>query len=211
MTMQNANRHVLSGYALTAGGVAMLVVNGVFTPLLPQSTPQADLFQSQLFFGRQIVAALAVSLLLLGSCGVYLRHSGRMGRLGALAFVIVFFGLVTSFALEWAQAFLMPSIAKIAPDTLDALDAAAGPTLYDVGAISALAMFTLGWILMSIAMLRGGLVGRRGPGFVIAGTLALPVLGAVLPMPWGMIAGSLVLGVGWILLGRDLSVFDRAC
>jgi hypothetical protein len=189
--------------ALAAGGVLTALINLGLTPLLPAHAPYARTAASSLFLWRQALSALAAALLLAGSVGVYLRQAARAGRFGAVAFAVAFLGSALLFATEWAEVFLVRTLAVRTPEALTALEAGHGPTLYDLGAMAALGVFELGWIALAGWSLRAGVVSRRGPALVIAGLLVIPLLGAVAGT-WGAVAGNVVLGAGWFVLGRDL-------
>jgi hypothetical protein len=197
-----------SGVALVAAGATTLVVNAGLTPLLRSDAPYATTAASTAFLWRQSFSALAALLLLSGSIGLYLRHDDRLGRFGAIAFVLALAGSTLLFAHEWSQVFFVRGLALAAPDILEELDATRALSLYDVGAIIALLTFTLGWILFSVSMLLRGVYARLGPILVIVGLFAAPFLSAALPFPWGAIAGSAVLGTGWMILGWRLLSHD---
>lgn len=194
----------LSGVALIAGGVLTFAVNAGLTPLLPKDASYSVTAASSTFLWRQILSALVALLLLAGTVGLHRRHAHRAGSFGSIAFVLAFAGSASLLANEWCQIFFVHGLALAEPDALDRLDAGDGLSLFDVGALSALAAFTLGWIVFSISMIRGAVHARRGPSLVLAGLFATPMFGAMLPGAWGPALGSAVLGAGWVLLGYEL-------
>jgi len=196
-----------SGIALAAGGALTFLVNATLTPSLQSDAPYATTAASTLFLWRQGLSALAAVLLLAGSIGLYLRQNGRSGRFGAIAFALAFVGSALLLANEWCQVFFVRGLALTAPEVLEKLEAAKGPSLYDIGALIAFITFTLGWIMFSASMLRSGVYARRGPILVIAGFFAVPILTAALPDAWGAVVGNAVLGSGWIMLGYELFAF----
>ena len=199
-----------SGIALAAGGTITLLVNAGLTPFLQTDAPHPETVASSVFLWRQSLSALAAVLLLAGSIGLYLRHADQTGRFGAIAFMSAFVGSALLLANEWCQIFFVRGLALKAPDVLEELDAAKGPSLFDIGAMIALTTFTLGWIMFSVSMLLGGVYARRGPILVIAGFFAIPILSAALPGVWGPILGNTVLGSGWIVLGYELLVGEKS-
>ena len=194
-----------TGMSLAAGGVMTLLINSGLTPLLRPDASFSETAASSVFLYRQGLSALAAILLLFGSVGLYLRQVEHSGRFAAVAFVIAFLGTALLLAAEWSQVFLVHDLALRAPDTLRLLDSGKGPSLYDIGTMVALSTFSLGWILLAISALRSGVFSRPAPILVIAGFLAIPLLGAVLPGVWGVVVGNGVLASGWFLLGRDMT------
>lgn len=193
-----------AGLALALGGALTLIVNAVLTPLVPAHEPFAKTASSWVFLWRQGASALAAVLLLLGSVGLHLRQAGRTGRFGALAFAVAFLGGGLLLAAEWADVFLVRTLALRAPEALRALEGDHGPGPYDVGAMAAVGIFAIGWIALAASTLRAGVLPRRAAWLVIAGLLSTPLLAAVLPGAWGAVVGNGVLGAGWLWLGHGL-------
>jgi hypothetical protein len=193
-----------AGTALAAAGVLMVVINVGLTPFLRTDVPYHEIAASSVFLWRQSLSAVAAVLLLVGSIGLFLHQTDIPGRFGTVGFVLAFLGSALLLANEWGQVFFVRDLARRAPDVLLELESADGPSLMDIGAMIALVTFTLGWIAFSVSMLLAGVYSRTGPILVIAGFLAIPILGAALPASWGPIVGSTILGCGWILLGREL-------
>jgi hypothetical protein len=193
-----------SGIAVALGGLLTILVNAGLTPLLDADAPYTETAVSSVFLWRQSLSALAAVLLLIGSVGLFLRQAGVSGRFGAIAFALAFLGSALLLGNEWCQIFFVRGLALRFPDTLRELESVKGPNLFDTGAMLALIVFSLGWIIFSVSMLLSGAYSRRGPIMVMAGFIAIPVLGAALPDMWGLIVGNLVLGCAWILLGREL-------
>ncbi len=203
---QHARTRVLGagGLIVMAGGALMMLINVGLTPLLPIDAPFAELAASQVFAWRQSLAIVAVLLLCIGSVPLYLAHIERTGLGGSIAFILAFAGSAFLLAHEWNQVFFVRDLALRLPASLEALEDAPGMTLFDFGALIAASTFTLGWLGFAASMLANRLYGRLGPILLIAGFFAVPILGAALPLPWGQIPGNIVLGTGWILLGRQL-------
>jgi hypothetical protein len=192
------------GIAVVAGGALTLLINAGLSPFIEAGAPFSETAASSVFFWRQVLSALVAALLLIGSVGLHLRQAGRAGRYGMISFIMAFLGSAILLAQEWNQVFFVHELARRAPDMFWTMESAEGANLFDIGAMIALAMFTLGWIAFSISMLRAGVYSKRGPILVIAGFFAVPILAAALPDVLGMIIGNAVLGCGWILLGFEL-------
>jgi hypothetical protein len=117
---------------------------------------------------------------------------------------MAFFGSALLLATEWAEVFLVRTLALRVPDALQTLDAGHGLNGYDWGALIALGMFALGWIALAASTFRTGMLSRGAAALVIAGFFATPLLGAALPGAWGAVVGNGILGLGWFWLGSDL-------
>jgi len=202
--MQNRTFFRLTGASLAAGGLATILVNAFLTPLLPRSVPFVVKAASTIFLLRQSASGVAAVLLLFGCVGLYLRQSARLGRFGAIAFPLAFLGTALLLATEWNEIFTVRDLAARAPQALETLEKGPGPTLYDLGAIIAITIFTGGWIALAVSTLRAGMLSRPSAVLVLVGFFAIPILGAALPGRWGAMIGNAVLGSCWIGLGWDL-------
>lgn len=97
----------------------------------------------------------------------------------------------------WAGAFFAPAIAELAPESLDALEAAQSGTLA-VGWISAMVILALGWTLFGIASLRAKVVPSLAAWLLIIGTLLMLVLD-LLGLPSAVVFGVALGWLGWWL------------
>lgn len=202
--MPNSSFIRWAGVALTAGGALTVVVNAVFTPFLPHDVPFEQTAASLVFLWRQAASALAAALLLLGSVGLYLRQSRKAGYFAAIAFMLAFLGSALLLAVEWNEVFLVRDLALRQPAALKAMDSGKHPSLYDLGAMIPLGVFTLGWIALAASTIRNLKPYRRAASLVIAGFFVIPLLSAAISGLWGAILGNLVLGGGWFWLGNVL-------
>ena len=195
-----------SGVAILCGGVLMIVVNVVFSPRLPLDVSGPEMMASSVFLWRLSLAALSVLLLLFGLPGLFQYQSDSSGRFGMIAFGLAFVGSAMLFAHEWAQVFFLHPLALVDPDALQATEDVEGLNFYKLEALIGVSTFAIGWIAFSTSMLIGGVFARLGPALVIAGFFATPLLTVALPSLgiWGQIIGTVVMGAGWILLGREL-------
>lgn len=193
-----------AGLALIGAGVLELVVNSVFTPLLPRGVPFAQTVISPVFAWRQSLASVCAVLLLFGTVGLYLRQSEKAGKLGAVAFALAFCGSALLLGIEWAQLFDIRDFARRAPDALNALNARHGLTLSDIGGLVVLGTFALGWLALAAVTIWTRIVSRMAASMVLIGFFLIPMLRPILPGPLGPIIGSVVLGGGWAWLGVGL-------
>jgi hypothetical protein len=193
-----------TGSALATGGALTALINATLTPMtfLP-GMPFDEVAASPAFLWRQCLSAVAAASLLFGTVGLYLAQDGRSRRFLAIAFVLAFLGSALLVAWEWVDIFLLHGLARSHPDTLRALEAEKGIGFYDLGGILAASMFALGWLAFAVATYRTTPALRRGAALVIAGFFVVPVLTAMLGPRCGAL-GNLVLGAGWVSLGRGV-------
>lgn len=198
------NSFRLSGLAVAIGGLSLIIVNVVFTPMLATDVPFPEMMASKTYLWRLSLAAMTVFLLMIGSAGLHSYQGSRSGVFGKIAFAITFLGCAFLFAHEWAQVFFVHSIAVAAPDALQAMEDAEGINAFDIEAIIAIIAFTLGWISFAASMLVAGVFARLGPALIIAGFFAIPLISAATSPTWGGALGNAILGSGFFLLGREL-------
>src|SRR5258705_5518916 len=141
-----------AGIALMAGGVLIVMINAILSPLLPKSFGESA--ASWVFLWRQSASAVAALLLLFGSVGVYLPQAGRSGVPGLLAFGGAFVGSALLLAMECCEIFLVRTVALRSPRTLGTLEGGPGLSPYDLGAMIAFVGFTLGWLAFAIVSWR---------------------------------------------------------
>lgn len=192
----------LAGISLLLGGVLAALANLVLTPQLPVDAGSVAVNTSPAFGIRMPLAAASVALVTLGCVGLYLAQARGL-RFGGIAFLIAGVGGLTAFCVECVQFTLVRDLAFSAPETLERLEEAGALGRYDLGFAIGAGIFAIGWLAVAIVTLRSGVVGRRGPVTLILGMILVPALGALAGI-WGAIAGNVVLGGGWALLGWDL-------
>jgi len=197
------NSTKLGGIAVISGGTLLIVVNAVVTPMLDLEAPFTEMMASNVYLWRMSLASLAVFLLMAGCPSLHAYQASQSGSFGKVAFTFAFLGCALLFAHEWAQVFYVHSLAVAAPDALQAIEDAEGMNLYDMEAMIVLMTFVLGWIAFAASMIRAKVFYRLAPILVIAGFFATPLLTAVTTVKLGGALGNAVLGIGFILLGRE--------
>lgn len=186
---------------MLGGGLAALL-NLILTPLLPEDAGSIAVLTSVPFGIRLPLGAASVALTTIGSVGLYLIQAHRL-RFGALAFLLAGVGGLMAFCTECVQFTLVRDLAFQVPDTLERLQDSGALRRYDIGFAIAVATFSVGWLAVAIVTLRAGILNRRGPITFVAGLFLVPILGGLAGV-WGAVAGNVVLGAGWALLGLDL-------
>ncbi|MCL6274767.1 hypothetical protein M3P19_12165 [Muricauda sp. 2012CJ35-5] len=194
----------LSAISLIIGGIFFIITNSVLTPLIDFEAPTSVIAQSSIFIYRMSAAALGVGFLLFGLIGLLLAHAKNLTSFDYLSFIIVFFGNAFTLANEWYQIFVIPELAIIDPDALNSLDETVGFSLYNIGTMIALLTFTFGWIMFCITMLRIGKIARLAPIMILTGLVGIPLVSLISTPAWGGTIGTAIMGIAFVLLGRDL-------
>lgn len=156
-----------SGGCLIAAG--SLLVTGVAHPDI-FATRLADAALEPWWVPMHAAATVAVVLTLIGLTGLYATRAARLGRLGAVGFGCVVPGLVVTGAVAWAEAILLPVIARKDAAVFD-WD---GPvtTSWAVRITTGMALLWLvGLVLLGLALWRSG-TAPAGPGLTLAGAAA---------------------------------------
>lgn len=202
--MKNLTKY--TGISLILGGIFFAIPNTLILPFVDFDASFSELLLSTAFFYRMIVAALTVAFLLFGSIGIYLHHSQteRLRTLMQITFIITFFGSAFMLANEWHQIFVLPELAKLNPEAVDKLGNSTHTGPYAIGAMIALATFSLGWISFSIILLISKKLKRLGPALVLTGFLIIPLASVVFTPVIGGIVGGILLGIGFSLIGREV-------
>lgn len=187
------------GVCLILAGVLLVAVAAGLTPFLPAHNTRA----TDIFLWRQSASAVVAALLLFGALGIYLRQADHPGMFPGIAFAAASLGSALLLAQEWNEIFFTRDLAIRFPAALEQLEAAEF-SRWDIGALLAVGGFTLGWLALAASTL----ITRRFPRWagwsVIGGFFAIPLSQPLLPGPVGPILGSLILGAGFVGLGKSL-------
>src|SRR4028119_1666842 len=152
-------------------GLAAVVAGIIFAGIQPIHPP--DVLSSVTTGAWAIITPLKTAmclLFLLGIAGIYARQVNKAGWLGLAGFLLLSLSWTLQTAFVFAEAFILPPLATVAPEFVDALlrVIAAGqtsdvylgalPTIYSLGVG---VPYMLGGLLFGIATLRAALVPRR--------------------------------------------------
>lgn len=188
---------------LMLGGGALILINVFLTPayLAAFKKGEAVARTSRIYLVR-IAAALVDALVLSYGCiGLYLAQQHASGPFGTIAFNVAFIGNALLFALEWANLFVLRTVAQTHPDTLAGLDKS---RLLTMGFASGAGLFMLGWLLLAASTWQINVLPRWASLSTIAGLILIPVLGATPLRTAGQVIGNVVFGVGLMGLGYSL-------
>jgi len=197
-----------SGVFLILAGVC-IALGTIIHP--SRETSQIILAQEiRLIIGHWLLTFYS-AFLMLGLPGVYASQSRQLGRLGLAGFLMLFFGTLF-YAVSSDYGFNAPVLARLAPQTLDAINAY--PSVVIMDGLFVLLLF-LGFILFGIAIQRSGvfppwsgiLIATGWTLFMTCAPLALFVFE---PLWFLAILGTVILGLGlgWVgyalLSGKEL-------
>jgi hypothetical protein len=177
-----------------------------------KETPQIILAEETRLITGHWFLTFYSAFLMLGLPGVYASRSKQLGRLGLAGFLLLFFGTLF-YAVSSDYGFNAPVLARLAPQTLDAINAY--PPVIIMDGLFVLLLFP-GFILFGIAIQRshtlppwsGILIAAGWSLFMISAPLALFVFE---PLWILVILGTVLLGIGlgWVgyvlLSGKELA------
>lgn len=144
----------------------------------------------------EIVDFFSPFLALLFLVGLYLYQREKAGRLGGIAFIVLFMGLTAVACLDYFAAFIAPSLPDGMVDQL--LEGPPG-----TAAIISAFVFLIGEILFGISVLRAGIYSKIAAILFMVGMFLVP-MGAVFP-EIVVILGSIVAGIGLIWWSIELN------
>ena len=189
-----------SGGCWVAAG--MLLPVGVLHPDIFETTLADAALNSALWVPMHAAGTVAVVLTLIGLTGLYARRADLLGRVGAVGFALAVPGLVMSGCVAYAEAFLLPVIARDNPAVFD-WD---GPvtTSWAVRLTAGLALLWLvGLALLGAAFTRSGVLPAAAGLTLAGGAVAFVVFAGPLVPVLGPLA-TLTLAAGYLLVGASL-------
>ena len=189
-----------SGGCWVAAGLLFLL--GMLHPDIFETTLAEAARDNAVWVPIHVVAVVAVILTLIGLTGLYGPRAERLGRLGAVGFASAVVGLVMTACVSYAEAFLLPVIARDHPEVFD-WD---GPvtTSWAVRATTGLALLWLvGLVLLGLALRRSGVVPAAAALTLAGGAVAFAVFGGLL-IPVLATLSTLALAVGYCWVGAAL-------
>ena len=173
---------------LAAGSV--FIVGGILDLILRLSAePVSEVVQTPLYAVRSVALLGGTLLLILALVAIYERHARLIGAFGFSAAIVAGTGTILLSGLFWAQAFLYPTLGRVAPGLLDGSER---PGSSSFGLLLTAAVFGVGWMLLGSAILRAH-VYRVLPAVLI-------ILGGAVSVIPATAVGLAVLGAGLVLL-----------
>ncbi len=148
---------------------------------------------------------VAVVLALLGLVGLYAHLAERAGRFGLVSFVVAFLGTALSVGSSAIEALALPALAIEAPELVERAGTGDVPaSLQSLVAVllAAGVLFSLGYILFGLAVMRAGTLPRWAAPLLIAGAPLFTFGTAVHHLV--VTAGAVLFGAGLIWLAYGL-------
>ena len=128
--------------------------------------------------------------------GIYGPQSRAAGTFGLWAFVVVFLGTALAAGSTWAEVFVWPTLAQVAPGMMSG--SATDMSLYLLAGLQvSFPLFGLGLILFGAATFRAGVYPRWAAALLI---VSIPVTMFLDPTP-----GTFQESIGQILLGISVA------
>lgn len=195
------------GVALAIGGVATILINAIFTPLLfGGRIPTGTIPTTGLFLARQSASAFAAMCILFGALGIgLLLLQNRNGIFSSSAFFLAFVGSIFVFAVEFSDVFVLHVVALTNTSVFSAIEKNA---FLNTGMASAVGVFALGWLLLCLCVWRSKVLPAWAALTTLAGLFLIPALQALIGYR-GAIIGNAVYGIGLAGLGVALSRTSR--
>ena len=189
----------MSPWALIRWSGLPTILAGVLIALFPFLHPPHDPegYRSAAWAPVHLMPYIGLVLALLGLMGLFAGQLQRGGRLGLTGFLTAFIGAALTLTGAAQEAFDLPFIAAQAPQLAEG-EPPGLPFL-----IFTSVLFSLGFILLGIAIARAG-VFPRAAGVLLA--VSAPVwafAGPLLP-EWVFTVGSVLFAIGLVWLGSTL-------
>ena len=195
---------------LRVSGLAAIGAGLIFAGIQP--VHPADVVASVTTGPWAIILSLKLTmclLMLIGVTGIYLRQLGKIGWLGLAGFALLIASWFLQTGYVFAELFILPKLALVAPDFVDSLltMARGGQALMDIGVIEPTylivgLLYLLGGLSFGIATFRAGVFSRWAGLLWVATALVTPAA-ALLPHASQRYA-AVPMGITMIWLGVAL-------
>ena len=198
---------ITSSNLMRLAGLSAMVAGVIFAGIQPIHPP--DVVESVTTGAWAIITPLKTAMCLLflvGITGLYARQLEKAGWLGLAGFVLLTLSWTLQTAFVFAEAFILPPLASIAPEFVDALlgisyghtgsvNLGAVPTIFSLGVGVS---YMLGGLLFGIATFRAGVLPRL-PAGLLALAATLTPLAALLPHAQQRYAAvPVALAIAWL-------------
>jgi hypothetical protein len=162
-----------------------------------QTTPERIVSLLMLYGGIALVPGLI---------GLYLHHSDRAGRFGAVAALAAIVATASMIGSDWSEFYVLPTLSSLAPHLVNH-----PPTLLVIGFMINFALYSIGWVLFGASVIRARVYPRIAGIVLIVGMLLFLAQHHIGPMVWEM--SIIVLGVSALRADRreaaEESGFER--
>jgi hypothetical protein len=179
-------------WAAIVSGLALAVSLLMEWLVVPYEQLGSEAYLTSSYLVSSGLRLLGIVLLLWALIGIYERQSRAAGTFGLWEFVVAFFGTALSAGNTWAEVFVWPTLAQVAPNMMSGSVTEASSYL-SAGLTLSFPLFGVGLILFGVATLRAGVYPRWASVLLI---ISIPVTMFLDPTP-----GSFQESIGQILLG----------
>ena len=180
-------------WAAIASGVAMVVSFLLAWLVVPfERLGETEAFLTSSYLVSSSLRLLSILLLPWALIGIYERQSRSAGTFGLWAFAVVFLGATLTVGNVWAEVFVWPTLAQVAPNMMSG--SVTDMSSYLVAGLNvSFPLFGIGLILFGVATFRAGVYPRWVALLLI---VSIPVTMFLDPTP-----GTFQESIGQILLG----------
>src|SRR5918994_6917892 len=152
-------------WAAIASGVAMVVSFLLAWLVVPfERLGETEAYLTSSYLVSSSLMLLSFVLLLWALIGIYKRQSKATGTFGLWAFIVAFLGTALLAGNAWAQVFVWPTLAQVAPSLVSSEvmsgQAAEASWYLSVGLSLSFPLFGIGMILFGVATFRAGVYPR---------------------------------------------------
>jgi hypothetical protein len=185
-------------WGATVGGAALVIsfiLEWLVVPYEKLGVAGADL--TAWYLVASSLRLLSAVLFLWALLALYDRQSIAAGTFGLWSFIVAFFGTALLVGNAWAEVFVWPTLARVAPNVVTGELAAPYLT---TGITLSVPVFGIGIILFGLATLRAGVYPRWAAGLLI---ISIPVT-VFLPPTEGTFSesiGQIMIGSAFMILG----------
>jgi hypothetical protein len=195
-------------WAAIVGGAALVISFLLEWLVVPyRRLGEAETYSSVSYQVSSGLRLLSTVLFLWALLALYDRQSSTAGSFGLWGFVVAFFGTALAAGNTWAEVFVWPTLAQVAPNVITAMEAneqLAEASSLQSGMGLSFPLFGVGIVLFGLATLRAGVYPRWATGLL---TVSIP-LTMFLPRTPGtfyesigqIVAGSAFMILGWYAL-----------
>ncbi len=183
-------------WAAMVSGVALVVSFLMEWLVVPHERLGSEAFLTSSYLVSSGLRLLGLVLLLWGLIGIYGPQSRAAGAFGLWTFVVVFLGTALSVGNTWAEVFVWPTLAQVAPGMMSG--SATDMSSYLLAGLQvSFPLFGLGLILFGAATFWAGVYPRWAAALLI---VSIPVTMFLDPTP-----GTFQESIGQILLGTSVA------
>jgi hypothetical protein len=163
LSSDGLTRFVRAGaWAAMVSGLAMVVSMLLAWLIVPyERLGQTEAYFTSAYSVSSGLRLLSIVLLLWGLIGIYGPQSRAAGSFGLWTFVVVFLGTALAVGNVWAEVFVYPTLAQVAPDMLSGAGFGTQPSVYlSAGLTLSYPLFFLGLVLFGAATFWAGVYPR---------------------------------------------------